>query len=482
MAYHSMILAFTNANRIKDAEQVFDAYLQACRTGKIREYPITMTEEERRAQIMVWNLMIEAYFRVGQPDKAVGLVDQMLQSTAGDKFMPKDVPIATSSTFTTVIAGFLLSGDLQSALNWFNNLLGQERTPSNPFEGLGGRAMRPDSVAWHLIIDALAAEGNLEELNRLYMVMKANREEDNLMIRPVDRMIIHRANMDNLKNLNNEAALQTLQFLLDDLAELEPSQEKWNMQIDICNEFVARGQYELPATVIVNEVVRELQAHGDELHAHTLLWLQKVALDFSERVYGAAAEGKGDVPFFTVLDLGRLGFRLGLKQELKFSPFILHSYGYARSMSLLPYDELLPEDWNIFLSHAVHFEDNALRGNPNDLHIMPTFSFHGLGSLLEDMATHGFQFDQVHPETRNMVIQVLGANLGEQGRRELFEQLGASYTASLAEFEQAQAAVLEDSLSASSPTISLQTETTQTSVDTLPELAFDRYHSRAVYR
>ncbi|KAF8905824.1 hypothetical protein CPB84DRAFT_1676251 [Gymnopilus junonius] len=480
VAYHSMLLTFSNANRIEDAEKVFEAVLQASRTGKLRSYPVTLVEDERRAQIMVWNMMIEAYFRADMPDKAIGLVEQMLQSTAGDKFMPHDIPIATSSTFTTVIAGFILSGDLQSALNWFDNLLGQERTPASPFEGLGGRAMRPDSVAWHLMIDALAAAGNLDELNRLYTIMKSNRDEDSLLIRPVDCIIVHRANMDNLKNLDNETALQTLQFLSDDLADFERGQEKWNMEIDICNEFVARGHYDMPCSIIVNGVMEELQASGNELPSHRLLELRKVSLEFMERVYTAAAEGKGDVPFFSALGLSRLGFNVGLKQELKFAPFILHSYGQARTLSILPYDELYAEDWNILLSYAVHFEDNALKGNPSALHIMPNFSFKGLVSLLEDMAAHGILFDQIHPETRTKVIEVLGSQLGEEGRHDFLGRLGPSFAKGLADFDQLQYAALEDALS-SSPTISsLQSETTQTSVDSLPNLTIDRYQSRAV--
>ncbi|KDR74356.1 hypothetical protein GALMADRAFT_123802 [Galerina marginata CBS 339.88] len=479
--YRNMILTFSNAKKIENAEQTFEAFIAASQTGNLKRYPVTLADAERRSQILVWNVMIEAYFRASMPDKAIELVDRMLHSTAGDNFLPHHTPIATSSTFTTVIAGFILSGDLQSARTWFDNLLGQERTPANPFEGLDGKAMRPDSVAWHLMIDALAAEGNLEELNRLYTIMKSICEEDNLQIRPADHIIIHRANMNNLQNLDNDAALQTLQFLLDDLAGFESDQENWVMKVDICNEFVSRGYYDTPCALIGEAVLQELQKFGNALPPHRLLWLQKISLDFMNHVYNSVAAGKGELPFLSALGLARVGFNLSLKQELKFAPFILHSYGHIRSLSLLPYEELYAEDWNILISYAVHFEDNALKGNPNDLHVVPNFAFNGLASLMDDMASHGVQFDTVHPDTRRKVVEVLGLQYGEQGRDELLGRLGPTYLEASREFGELQYSSLENSLTQSpDSSSSLRTETSATSVDSFPNLTIDRYHSRVV--
>jgi len=484
-AYRAMILAFSNVKRIEDAEQIFDAFLTSAKDGRLRRYPVAKADFERRAQIMIWNSMIEAYFRAGQPDKAIGMVEQMLQSPAGDQFTPADVPIPTSSTFTTVVAGFILSGDLQSALSWFNNLLGQERTPSNPFEGLGGKAMRPDSVAWHLMIDALAGSGNLSELNRLYTIYKDVAEQDNLQMRHADHVIVHRVNMENLQNLDDATALQTLQFLLDDLAELESTQQTWEMKIDICNNFVSRGNFEVPCRVMIDGVMQELQTLGNSIPAHHLLWLQKVSLDFIEHVYATAATGKAVLSFPSALGLSRLAASMGLKQEFKFAPIFLQAYGHTKFLSLLPFEELSIQDWGIILSYAAHFEANTLKGNPEGLAATPNFAFNGLASLLEDMAKNGVAFDAFDNDTQQTVLEVLGKIYGEQERDQYLGRLGPSYLEAAKRFDQLKYAALEDALSHTSDSGSaasnFQSDMSQTSVESVyPSFKIDRYLSRVI--
>jgi pentatricopeptide repeat protein len=164
--------------------------------------------------------MIEAYFRFGMPDKAVGLVEQMVSSRSPNSFAIDQVPVPTSSTFATVIAGFILNGDIKSALAWFDRLLAQEKAPINPFQGLDGKAMRPNSVAWHMMLDALAKEGMVDDLNRLYKILQVFIRRTTSTSGLSIAAIIHRANLDNLDKLSNEQALETLGWLVDDLPVL----------------------------------------------------------------------------------------------------------------------------------------------------------------------------------------------------------------------------------------------------------------------
>ncbi|KAF9545343.1 hypothetical protein CPC08DRAFT_393028 [Agrocybe pediades] len=485
VAYRAMISVFSKVQRIEDAEQVFEAFLASAKNGRLHRFPVTQAEAERKAHIMIWNAMIEAYFRAGQPDKAIGMIERMLQSSAGDHFTPADVPVPTSSTFATVIAGFITTGDLPSALNWFNNLLAQERTPSNPFEGLGGKAMRPDSSAWHLMLDALAESGNLGELNRLYTIYKDVAEQDNLQIRPADHVIVHHGNMANLDNLDDSTALQTLQFLLNDIADRELSQQTWAMKIDICNNFVSRGNIEIPTHAMVSSVLQDIQTLGNIMPAHHLVWLQRVAVQFIEHVYASVAEGIAQLPFVSALDLSRMGATVGLKHELRFAPYFLHAYGQTKALNLISFADLTVQDWSIILSYAAQFEANSFKGNPEGLVAVPNFAYNGLASLLEDMARHGVAFDAFDSETQKTVLEVLGSSYGEQERDQYLARLGPSYLEAAKQFDQLKYAALEDALSHSSDSGSVasgfQSDMSQSPVESVkPVLRIDKYLSRAI--
>ncbi|PPQ86751.1 hypothetical protein CVT25_012396 [Psilocybe cyanescens] len=481
--YQYLILTFSNAKKIEEAEHIFEAFLSASQSGKLRRHHIVLADAERRSQILVWNVMIEAYFRAEQPDKAIELVERMVNSTAGDQFLPHETPIATSSTFTTVIAGFLLGGDLQSALAWFNQLLTQEKTPLSPFEGLGGKAMRPDSVAWHLVLDALAAEGNLQELNRLYTIYKSISAEDNLQTRQIDHILIHRANMDNLEKLDDQTALQTLQFLLDDLADYDSTQAKWNMRIDICNQFVSRGHLETPCDVMATSVLEQFQADSNGTLTHQIQWLQKISKEFIDHVTYVMAQGKGELPFLSALALARMAHTLSLTKQLKFAPHLLHAYGRARFLNLLPFTDLSHNDWDILLSYAAYFEANSMSGNPENLPEVPEFAFNGFVTLLDDMASQGVEFTAFRNDTQRKTLEVLGHLYSDKETRQQFlAKLGPSYALAGEQYDQLTYSVLQSALNElPNPDVERMEGTpSPASESEYSNLRIDRYHTQVV--
>uniref|UniRef100_A0A8H8CLR2 Pentacotripeptide-repeat region of PRORP domain-containing protein n=1 Tax=Psilocybe cubensis TaxID=181762 RepID=A0A8H8CLR2_PSICU len=482
--YEYLILTFSNAKKIEEAEHIFEAFLTASRSGKLRRYPLPMADAERRAQIMVWNVMIEAYFRAEMPDKAIELVERMVNSTAGDRFTPQDIPIATSSTFTTVIAGFLLGGDLQSALAWFNQLLTQAKTPSSPFEGLGGKAMRPDSVAWHLVLDALAAEGNLQELNRLYTIYRSVSKEDSLHTRQIDHVLIHRANMDNLDKLDEQTALQTLQFLLDDLVEYEPVQEKLEMKTNICKAFVSRGDFETACAVMTTSILEQFQADYDGSLAHVLQWLRNTSKDFIDHVTTTLVNRNGELPFLSALALARMGENLALPKQLSFAPHILHAYGRARFQNLIPYSELSVNDWETLLSYAAYLEANVVNGNPENLPPIPGYAFNGLVSLLDDLSTQKIEFSIFKLDTQRKTLDVLGRLYPDpKARQQFLVKLGPSYESAGKQFDRLNLAALENALKElPNPSIERMESTTMpvTSESENSHLRIDRYQTKVI--
>ncbi|KAF8960261.1 hypothetical protein BDZ97DRAFT_2038640 [Flammula alnicola] len=448
--YRYLILTFSNVGQIDQAEEIFQEYVSAGKAGKLRHFS-NMADVERQAQIMTWNVMIEAYFRAAMPDKAIGLVDQMVNSVAGDHFTSADVPITTSSTFSTVINGFLQAGDIQSALAWFDKLLGQERAPEDPFQGLGGNAMRPDALAWFLMLDALAIHGKIDDLNRLYKILKVIHVEDHFQIRSSDRLIVHTANMENLKNndVDNATAIETLQFLLEDLQDtLPPGFRDHRLTLDICRELVSRGAYDVSCRAFYEFITKQTaDAMGDSTRMHTkYLRLQDLTTKFIAHVYDTASTGLGELSFLSALTLARLAFQLSLKPQLKFAPFFLDSYGRTKYLNLIPYEDLILEDWNILFTYAVHFETNALDGNPEGLPELPGFVYGGLISLLEDLAGHGLAFDVLDEDIRQRVIGVIDRQFGEQARVDVLARFGPSYLEAAQQYDQLRYSALENAL------------------------------------
>jgi len=252
-----MMLTFINAGRVEETEEIFRAYIAACKSGRLGQHKSTTAEIGRHQQIQVWNTMIEAYFRFNMADKAVDFVEQMLSSTATNSFAINEIPVPTSSTFATVIAGFIQNKDVKSALSWFDNLLKQEKAPINPFQGLDGKAMKPNTVAWHMMFDALANEGMIDDLNRLYKIARASYVEDHILIRGVDHLIVYRANLDNLEKLTKEQALEVLAWLVDSLSSdpLPGMKERWTLMMDLCLEYVKRGDYVTPFNLLSEFIV-----------------------------------------------------------------------------------------------------------------------------------------------------------------------------------------------------------------------------------
>jgi pentatricopeptide repeat protein len=479
--YRYMMLAFSNARMINQAEEIFKAFLKSRPQDRsFSVFSSSYLHNNRHEQIKVWNLMIEAYFRAGMPEKAIELLERMLASTAGDQFGPMDTPIVTPSTFTAVITGFIKSGDISSALAWFERLLAQKQAAANPFEGLGGAPMRPDSTGWHVMIDGLAKKGKIDDLNRLYRVMKSSADQDRLEWRSVDQLILYSANLDNLKGLDDEAAVKILNFILEDLTA--PSSklyipDNFNLIGYLTIQFVQRGQFLTAAELMRTWFATEYETRSSP-SSGALQGMQNNLSHMTQDISTAAKNGKGEIDFGTASIIVQLHRMASLRVTLDFAPWYLHAYGRARFISTIDYSQLTSYDWNILLGCAVEVESAALTG-AEGLSVVPRYAFNGVASLLEDIARQGLTFGDLDVELGKRTIELLQARLGDAGCQELFLHLGPSYLEAIKNLDKLKYSALESALTQDSDPI-MQITTPQSPISELPPLMINPALSEAL--
>lgn len=201
----NLLTAFANANDLQGAKEVFQEFREASKEGRIRGRDFSAAPEAAvaslitRGQLLVWNKMIEAYFRGGQPAGALRLLETMMDSNANPDKLSPEVPLPSSSTFSSIIAGFCYSGDVTSALSWFDRLLQQGEAARHPHES-SLVPPRPDQLAWAVMLDFLAQEGMIADLNRLYDIFVDCAPRDGLEVRRLDHTLVLEANINYLQS------------------------------------------------------------------------------------------------------------------------------------------------------------------------------------------------------------------------------------------------------------------------------------------
>jgi pentatricopeptide repeat protein len=444
--YRYMLQVFTNAGNFQGAEEIFKDFRQAGKEDRLA--PLTGRQSET---LQTWNQMIETYFRADLPDKAVGILDEMLATTAGSSFGPGDIPPPASSTYTTILSGFCLTGQVQTALDWFDRLLAMGVYVQRPFEAYCGGPIKPDQVAWGLMLDALAKAGMVDDFNRLFKIMLSDARTDGIVVRRIDRTFLFSVNMAHIKEWDDPKAAEVLDFLaINSISPDMWQHRRRQMLAGICEEYVARGLYRSAVTLFGQLYTQQLEflQKADRAEAVGVVSeLQNLLVKLSNQVYSTLALRQDHLPFVASLELLRLTFNLELKISAEHAPYILHSFGHAKQTSELP-DEINPQDWAILLNCAVHAETLAQQGQEVTL---PNYAFTGLASLLIDIAERGVTFDSFDENVRFRTMKLLSTQLGHQECKSLFTSLGPSYAEALQGFETARYQALEEALNIAPP-------------------------------
>ncbi|KAG6334277.1 hypothetical protein ID866_4817 [Astraeus odoratus] len=243
--FYYLLTTYVNANDLAGAKEVFAEFKSLCASGQVAHL-------EPSAQVRIWNKMMEAYFRAGQPAGALRLLETMMDaegakgSGQGENVI---VPSPASSTFTTIITGFcnpaphpVSNGtapqpDIATALSWFNRLLLQPTAAPNPYEP-SSEPTRPDQRAWTVMLEVLSQasatdKSRTQDLNRLFDAFVECAPKDNLDVKPTIRSMVLDVNMRLLEEAtDSELASASLSFIARHITAPHKEMLPYTLQIN----------------------------------------------------------------------------------------------------------------------------------------------------------------------------------------------------------------------------------------------------------
>ncbi|KAJ7241054.1 hypothetical protein B0H12DRAFT_1189452 [Mycena haematopus] len=467
--YKHMIRAYASPTGIADAEMIFAEFISRSAEGGI-DWSVAYDDPHgpRRQHIQVFNEMISAYFRAGLSDKAVGVLERMMASPAPAAFGPNDVPRPASSTYTVTIAGFIQSGDIDTAYAWFTRLLTQTEIPRQPYESALA-VLRPDAVCWAQMLDGLALAGRVDELNLLFVQLKECAVKDGLRVRDADREIVYLANIRRLPSLRDDKAAEVGAFLTAHVLT-ESNMDRAGLLRPIWEDYVRRGMHRQAIAVVaslgtqpvpgVEPVVPLMQA---VLRAKGLEW--EVARQIV-RLVGAC--GATVPPELAVRVLNAYAENQALPNKAA-------ATGKERVGETRPLDSV---DYAWLLAAAVDLEINF-----GGMTKPERYAFKGLASLLEDMARDGVGLVDMPPKLVRQVIKSMFVTQGTDGMRTTFARLGPKFEHVLNDPEHAVAALADaavDMQDVQQADVALQPQNENDQTPVEPQVTIDRPLAKAI--
>ncbi|KAJ7166477.1 hypothetical protein C8R43DRAFT_917900 [Mycena crocata] len=403
--YKHMIRAYATPTGIDQAETIFSEFLRRSSSGGI-DWSVAYDDPDgpRRQHLQVFNQMIEAYFRAGAPDKAVELLERMMNSSAPAAFGASDVPRPASSTYTVVIAGFVHSGDLSTALAWFERLLAQKEVARQPYES-STHVLRPDAVAWQHVLDGCALAGRVDDLNRLFLTMKQCAPRDGLRVRDTDREMVYLANARRLADLSNTELSETAGFLVGEV--IGENMDVARMLRPLWEACVSRG------------MLGEAVAIVESMASHRFVADHPIAA-LIPRVFKRQGPPP---PYPIVARMMRLAVVTGVPVEPEHRVLALHAYAQDKTKQ-----NPTPEDYAFLVEAAVEQEIVAA-------HRPVGYAFRGLLWLLEDMAGHGVALEDIPARITRKVVKTVFVKHGTDDMRRIFHQLGPRFASVLTDPE-----------------------------------------------
>ena len=417
--------------------------------------PESSSDVQRASQTAVWNEMLAAYFRCGQPSEALGLLEQMMDTSAGDTFRSSDVPTPTSSTFARAIAEFCHIGEVSTALTWFERMLQQETASGDPHESTRV-PHRPDSPTWTLMFDALADEGMVAELNRLFVLWVDVAAQDGASVWSDHRDSVLAANlkfMDTRTDLTQAKAIELMDFLADHVLPWEVESGHFTFYRDtsraLCHRLVmqywTRGHSDQALELAARIAARQLEViqHGQAQRLFDSAQSQRriegtrrFAADLTTEILGKMGPG---APLSHFLRLSALLTDVGALVPNTLSESCLNAYALQRASPTLA---LSPREWEALLEVVMASE---------------TDSAATLNTLVDDLLQHSVDIAEFSENAKSHLVRSLSSN--DLNSAQLLAQLGEPFSTRYAELQRAQA---------SSPAVSAQSFDVQTPHEEFP--------------
>ncbi|KAH9853323.1 hypothetical protein C2E23DRAFT_884921 [Lenzites betulinus] len=436
--YISLIAAFASRQNVRAAEDMFQKFKDASRLDSVQWSFDALRHDahdhaQRASQTAVWNEMLAAYFRCGQPAEALGLLEQMMDAPSGQVLNPTDIPPPSSATFSQTVAGFCQLGDVPTALTWFERMLQQQEPASaDPYEPtLVPR--RPDLTSWTAMFDALADEGMVAELNKLFVHWLQVAPEDGASIMSDHRDSVLAANlrfMDTRADLDTAKALDLLDFLSAHVLPWQTDVVHFTFQREtsrtLCERLVMeywKRQQPEQALDLANKIAsRQLQVlqYGETLEMFDSTNTQR-RIEGTRRFVTDVVSNMLTAPSISLTHLLRLSALLadvGALHSATFTEACLNAYALQRNNPTLA---LSSREWEALL-------DVILAGDVD--------SAASLNTLVDDLLQHSVDISQFSEHAKGQLVRELSSS--DLNSVRLLAQLGEPFASRYEELQRIQ--------------------------------------------
>ncbi|KAF8516021.1 hypothetical protein BU17DRAFT_51204 [Hysterangium stoloniferum] len=434
----------------KGAQRIFDGYKDACQRQKIIFSPKTDQYENqcKYIHVQIWNKMIGIYLNCGEVEKAIDLFDSMIATPRGIDFQPTDPPLANTLTYSALISGFCDSGDTETAVRWLEQLLSQGSPPPDWHRPLQ-RPPLPITAHWHAVLAALAHNGAVDELNRVWKLHLTAMPKRGV-VKAIDRKMVARVNLDAIRAAHEDPArvLALSNFLANDVLKSDdPEFSLYTQSGDakailhkLVDLLIEIRHLDTIAAVVEQVILREREVVGD--YEVTQAWDGHDTLSKMNTLRGIVKSTAGAVVhcstpenilplklLLRVLGIGRL---VTMGPPAAFGPAIVASYLQAKRSGDLV---LSSEEQGILVEAFVAIELPPLERSRNENAIAqsdawkpPDYNYPGMASLLEDLALTPFSMESLPLKTQRKVMRTLVYTHGRERALEIVRGLGNQFS------------------------------------------------------
>ena len=434
-----LLTLYHNVRDLRVAERVFGAFRNALANGRVK--PIG-DGESKPSTTFVYNRMIDTYFICGEPGLAVELFESMISTPLGTAYKISDPPLPNSYTYNSIISGFCKTGDFDSALKWFDQLLKQGDIVSDYYAPLTNPP-RPNIRTWNIMFENLAVAGRIEPLQRLWKQFLETKEKDGFYVGTTDAAMVLHANMKIIEDPKAAKDVQDvcIKFVREYILDINAcTPNKMRIVVPIIAEILFKqGDIEGAISLMERFFVTEQEnakAEGEEAYQSHLHRLRKFYMSFVDEILASLNPSSLDqVPVKQALRIAALADMLDLTPNIRRSLWIVRLYTQSRDRgesleftqgeqmllldSFARLDQLSVNDSNV--------ENNESASNPISEHRLP-----GLATFLTDLEPTDFSIEKLESIQRRKIARTLALTHGIEEAKVILHNLGPKFAPILA--------------------------------------------------
>jgi pentatricopeptide repeat protein len=426
--YAHLLHVYTSVDDVEGARVVFDEFRKVCTQGKV-PWDETNLKSARAGHIRVWNTMINAYLRAGNPVAALDLLGEMLDTASGTNFGPKDVPAPALSTYSIIVRGFCLMGDPTSAVSWFERLLDQGKPTKDEWTPTM-EPPQPTDEFWRDILNQLSELDRVDEVNQLYARYAARLDSPDQMPNFM-RRVAYLTNMRYLQT--NKVSTEQAVPLLDQALSILGPRENWGFVLtEVYGNQATRELIGLNATYGRVETAVDLIEQLAAFRADGATWPVRGPYDALSDENPNLIRSVSDLVLFDqdvprpvsllfVLRILKVWTTRGIHVTERLAEALLSAYTLARGRQ----DQLTAltaQDWEALAFSTSNY------GGPKTADDGVTLAL----SLLTDMARFDINPSQVSATVMEHLLRPVIEQKGIEETTALMENLGPDFSALLA--------------------------------------------------